>query len=282
MTATALLTDSTWSMPPALAGERGILVLPLQVTAGPRALEDTDDNAEEIEGVLASARSLGTSQPTPAAIEQGLRRAAATGAESILGVFCSSALSGTCESVAVAAEAFTEETGIPVEVVDSLTAAAGTGLAVLSAADALSEGAGLADAAAAARRCAAGSRVAFTVPDLMHLKRGGRLPAGKALVGRALGLHPILEVRQGALTLAESVRGAAKASARLRALTLEGLRSPARIVVLHSGAEAEARVLADAVAGERPGDEVMLAPISRTLRVHTGPGALGLAAAPRG
>lgn len=281
MTAAALLTDSTWSMPDGLADERGIGVLPLQVTAGPRALTDVPGNAEAIDSLLASGRGLGTSQPGPVAILEGLHAAAAQGAERILGVFVSSELSGTCESVRVAAAEFTLETGIPVTAVDSRTVAAGTGLAVLAASDVLRSGGDADLAEETARTVAASVRVCFTVPDLMHLKRGGRLPVTKAIVGRALGVHPLLEVREGKLELVESVRGASRATARLRALAFGQADAPARVVVLHADAQGPAAALAEAIAGERPDDDVMIAPISRTLRVHTGPGALGLAVTPR-
>ena len=273
---TALLTDSTWSMPPGLAEERGIIVLPLQVTAGARSVEDTAANAEEIDGVLKGGRNLGTSQPTRLAIEEGFARATASGERSALGIFISEKLSGTCESVRAAAES---QEDFAVEVIDSATVAGGTGLAVLAASDALQAGASAEEAADRARAAAASARVCFTVSDLMHLHRGGRLPAGKAIVGRALGVQPILQMTDGELTLAESVRGAAKASARMRARTL-GELGPARVVVLHSGDLAAAERLGAAIAADRPEDEILFSPISRTLRVHTGPGALGIAAAP--
>ena len=89
-------------------------------------------------------------------------------------------MSGTYESAQLAAR----DAPVPVTVVDSRQVGVATGYAALSAADVLDAGGSVAEAAAAARARAAAATALFYVDTLEYLRRGGRIGAAAALLGR--------------------------------------------------------------------------------------------------
>lgn len=286
----ALLTDSTWSMPPALAEELGVHVLPLHVSAGAVSLADVPENEARIKELLQSGK-VTTSQPATAEIRAALQKVVAEGATAVVAIHISGALSGTCDAVRVTGEAFRMETGVPVEVVDTRTVGAAIGFAVIAARKVLEQGGDAAAAATAARAVAESSSLWLTVADLRHLQRGGRLSASHALIGSALGVRPILRVADGKLGLVESQRGEARTRARLVALVIQEARAAIEagataidFAVQHTGdgpADRLAHDLRDAAAGAGiPVGSFLQGKVSAVLAVHAGPGGMAVVVAP--
>ncbi len=100
-------------------------------------------------------------------------------------------------------------------VVDSRLVGMGLGFAVLAGVRARDAGGGAEQVAAAVRACAAATSVFFYVDTLEHLRRGGRIGSGQALLGSVLSVKPILHLDAGHILPLEKVRTAARAVARL-------------------------------------------------------------------
>jgi DegV family protein with EDD domain len=124
----------------------------------------------------------------------------------------SSGLSGTYNSSLIAAEELMEKyKGSRVECVDTLAASMGEGLLVYCAARKKHEGFNLDEL----KQWVQDNRLHlshwFTVDDLNHLKRGGRINAMTATIGTALNVKPVLHVdNEGHLVPVENVRGRKK------------------------------------------------------------------------
>ena len=262
----AVVTDSSACLPRALADSRGIEVVALHL--------DKETGT--------------TSRPSVTELARAYRRAAGR-ADEVLAVHLSACLSGTVDNARLAAEEVNEAlAGGPVTVVDTGTCSGGVGLAALAAAGAPDARRG----AALALESASRSRVLFLVPDISHLRRGGRIDRTTAL----LGIHPILEVRGGRIVVAETVRGAARARRHLMARAvraaggsaLNGPRPPAvpvRLAVHDAGAAAAAQELEDELAEAMAASGAVLTSVLRShadpaLAAHVGPGALGVVVAP--
>ncbi len=281
-----VVTDSTASLPAEVAQRAGIAVVPLQVVVdGTDAVDDGAVNGPEIARALRAGGRATTSQPAPAAFARTYARLAEEGASAVVSVHLSGELSGTVRS---ALEASTEAP-IPVYVVDSRTVALGTGFAALAGAEAAASGAGADEVAETCRTVAAASSVVFAVQDLGYLHRGGRIGATKMLVGSMLGARPILRVVDGRIGVAETVRGAGRASRRLVELLLDAARGlgagPLQVAVHHFDAEALAHEVAETLATrlDEEGvahDAVLVAEVTAVVGVHTGPGVLGVVVAP--
>ncbi|WP_062464281.1 DegV family protein [Demequina soli] len=275
----AVIADSAASLPPALAASRGIAVVPLQVTVhGLASPEGTVIGPADVVAHLRAGDAVSTSQPTPAAFDEAIASAAAAGATGVVLVAMAGTLSGTADAARAAASRAT----IPVEVVDTRTVAMAEGLAALAAADAAAAGGSLADVAEVARRVALGSRTAFTVDTLEHLRRGGRIGPTVAAVGRVLGIRPVLALVDGEIGLAGRVRTTARARAALHVAVddaLAGLSRPA-VAVMGVGCAEDVAEAARAIEQRHPElGTVATAEVSAVLAVHAGPGAMGIAVA---
>src|SRR4051794_36383774 len=181
MSGTAVVvTDSTASLPPDVAEQRGIVVVPLQVVIGATVYDEGPDGAtpEMVAEALREFRPVSTSRPSPAYLGEVYADLADGGVTEILSVHLSAEMSGTYESALLAAR----DAPVPVTVVDSRQVGVATGYAALSAADALDGGGSVSEAAEAARERAAGATALFYVDTLEYLRRGGRIGAAAALL----------------------------------------------------------------------------------------------------
>jgi DegV family protein with EDD domain len=281
----ALVTDSTALLPRAVAAERDIEVVPLQVVIGAKSYDEGVD-AEASSGTVAAAlrewTPVSTSRPTPAVFLAAYERARERGAEEVLSIHLSGDLSGTFESAQLAAR----EAPIPVRAIDSRQLGMGTGFAVLTAADALDRGGTAEEAAEAALARADATTSLFYVDTLEYLRRGGRIGAAAAMFGSALAVKPLLEIVDGRIGPREKVRTASRALSRLEELAVAAAKERAvDVAVAHLAnpekAEALAAHLGERLAGQLCGSEIWLGEVGAVIGAHVGPGMVAVVVAPR-
>ncbi|WP_110182525.1 DegV family protein [Nocardioides solisilvae] len=283
MPGTVIVTDSTASLPPEVAAARGIVVVPLQVVIGAKVLDEGAEGAtpEFVAQALRDFVPVSTSRPAPAAMLEVYEKLAADGAQSVLSVHLSGEMSGTLESAQLAAR----EASVEVVVVDSRQVAAATGFAALAAADVLDAGGDVHAAADAARALAAASHSWFYVDTLEYLRRGGRIGAAAALLGGALAVKPLLEIRDGRVASLERVRTAGRALQRLEDLVVStaGDRE-VDLCVAHLANPERAHHLTTRLRerlGDRLTGQVWCTELGAVLGAHVGPGMVAAAIAPR-
>jgi DegV family protein with EDD domain len=279
-----VVTDSTASLPPDLADEHGIEVVPLQVVIGAQAYDEGAEGAtpELVAQALRDFVPVSTSRPSPAVLAEVYERLARAGAEEIVSIHLSGEMSGTFESSQLAAR----QVGVPVHCVDSRQVGVATGFAAVSAAEALRAGASGAEAADAARARAAGASSLFYVDTLEYLRRGGRIGAAAAILGGALSVKPLLCIEEGKVVNLERVRTAGRALSRLEDLAVEAAgESPVDVCVAHLANPDRAAALAERLsvrlAGSLDGREVWCAELGAVLGAHVGPGMVAVCVAPR-
>ncbi|WP_219414724.1 DegV family protein [Pseudonocardia nigra] len=278
----AVVTDSTSYLPPGVAEDRGIRVVPLEVRLGERVgREGVDIDTAELTAAL-SARDLDvqTSRPTPAEFAACFRGALDAGADGVVSVHLSRELSGTWEAARIAAD---DIDPARVRVVDSRAAGMGLGYAVLAAADAADDGADGAAVEAAAADVAARCRMFFSVDTLDRLRRGGRIGAAAALLGTALAVKPLLHVAHGRIVPLEKVRTTARAAQRLVELAVRAAGDgPVDLAVHHLAAAARAEEVAARLRERLPGvARLLVSEVGAVIGAHVGPGLLGVVVVPR-
>ena len=273
----AVVTDSTAYLPDGLADRLGITVVPLRVVlGGVSGAEGSEVTPADVASALARWVPVSTSRPSPADFVAAYRAALGSGASAIVSLHLSSELSGTWDSARLAAaECGGEEV---IRVVDSRTTAMGLGFAVLAAAEAVRDGAGLAEAYAAAMRSVERTTTLFYVDTLEHLRRGGRIGAAQALLGTALSVKPILHVADGRIVPLEKVRTASKGVARLEALAAQAAGDdPVDVAVHHLAAPDRAATLTDRLRARLAKlREVYTSEVGAVVGAHAGPGMLGV------
>ena len=145
-----IVTDSACDLPPAIAAEHGIEIVPLSINFGDETLIDREQlGVEEFWSRLARTKDIpGTAAPAPGRFEEAYRRLIADGATGIVVVSLSGNLSATIQSAELASRSVTE---VPIEVVDSKSATLGVGLAAIAAARLAATGADTAAVAESVR-----------------------------------------------------------------------------------------------------------------------------------
>jgi fatty acid kinase fatty acid binding subunit len=278
-----VVTDSTASLPPEVASDRGIVVVPLQVVIGADVYDEGSEGAtpELVAAALKEFRPVSTSRPTPAALLEVYEECARQGATGIVSVHLSSDMSGTFESAQLAAR----EASVPVVPVDSRQVGVATGYAALAAADVVDAGGSAEEAAEAARDRAGRCRSLFYVDTLEYLRRGGRIGAAAALLGGALAVKPLLEISGGRVASLERVRTSARALARLEELAVQSAGSgPVDVTVAHLASPDRAGQLQERLsarlADNLDGREVWCGELGAVLGAHVGPGMLAVCVAP--
>jgi DegV family protein with EDD domain len=281
---TVIVTDSTASLPPAVAQAHGIRVVPLQVVIGARVLDEGPDGAtpEVVAQALRDFVPVSTSRPAPALFTELYRSLEAEGVEEIVSIHLSGEMSGTFESAQLAAL----EVHLPVHVVDSGQVGIATGFAALTAADVLEAGGTAQQAAEAALARGEAATSLFYVDTLEYLRRGGRIGAAAAIFGSALSVKPLLEIAGGKVVPRERVRTASRALARLAELAVEAAGDrPVDVCVSHLAnagrAEELAATLTERLAEGLEGREVMCGELGAVLGAHVGPGMVAVCVAPR-
>jgi DegV family protein with EDD domain len=278
----AVVTDSTSYLPPTLADELAIRVVPLHVLIDGRSGRDgIDIGSAEVTLALRDRRTVTTSRPSPADFAAAYQAALDGGAANVVSVHVSATLSGTWDSARLAAEDFGYGT---VRVVDSRSAGMALGFAVLAAARAAQSGATAAAVQDAAVATVDRTRALFYVDTLEYLRRGGRIGSAAALVGSSLSVKPLLHMSDGRILLLERVRTSSKALARLLQLTVDAAGTdPVDIAVQHLDAPDCARDLAERLRAAVPDlGELYTNEVGAVVGAHLGPGVIAAVVVRRG
>lgn len=223
-----------------------------------------------------------SSQPTPQDWAEAYRTAGAGGLP-VLALTISAGLSGS-RNAAEQALALVPE--VPVTIHDTRTLSAAQAFQVHAAVTAAERGETLETALDWVRRTHDETELYFTIETLEYLRRGGRIGRVQATLGGLLNLKPVITVdKQAAIYTnvgrARSYRGAIEAvAAQVTARHGEG--TPLRLGLLYGSVREDADVLLEAIKARHPVVWSGFAGVNPVLNVHTGPRALGVAAAPGG
>jgi len=274
----ALITDSTCDLPQALREQYAINVLPLTVIWGDEQLRDGVDIQPEAfyERLVSDPVYPTTSQPTPQDFLDIYERVQRQGAQEIVAITISSAMSGTYESAKLAAPIL----DMPVHVVDSKSNSMSLGWQVLAAARAREAGGDAAAMIAAADAARETMVYIITLDTLEYLHKGGRIGGASAFIGTLLNFKPQIFVNHET-GIVEAGRRARTRQKALQALYDDFFAQldtgkPMRIAVLHNAALPEAEALAARVQVEFAPRELVISIVSPVLGVHTGPRAIAL------
>lgn len=274
----ALITDSTCDLPAAWIQQYQISVVPLTIIFGSQQyLDGVDLQAEAFyQRLLTDKIHPTTSQPSPEQFLAAYRQAAEQGAQEILVITISSAMSGTIESARRAAQ----ESPIPVQILDGRSNSMGIGWQVIAAARAREAGGGLAEMLSAAERVRAGLAYYITLDTIDYLAKGGRIAGAARLLNSVLQIKPIIYVNHEKGAVGASLPARSRKSA-IDAMYKEFFKHvssglPLHITVLHNAALPEAQALAERVQAEYAPQELIISIVSPVLGVHTGPRALAL------
>jgi len=123
--------------------------------------------------------------------------------------------------------------------------------------------------------------VQFTVDDLFHLQRGGRVSRTTALIGNTLNIKPFMYItKNGTLAFGGTVRGRKKSMStlvdRMKSTLNDNIDYTLPVGVVHGNCYEEAKSLAKMIKSKTKFKNVIINDISPSIGTHSGPGALGI------
>jgi DegV family protein with EDD domain len=274
--AVRIITDSTADIPPEVAAQFGIRVMPLYVHFGNQVYRDRIDlTAEEFYRKLVVNKSLPTTSTVAPEEFAQMYDELSEETNDILAVTISSKLSATYD-VALQARDLRKHKKCRVEVMDSKLFCMALGLVVIGAARRAKEGANLDNVLEFAKDLYSRIHVRMTFDTLEYVRRGGRIGAAEAFMGRMLDVKPILTLKDGMATPVVRKRTRAKAIEYLRKFAA-GFDNIAELAVAHTTTPDDAAQLVDDLDHVFPKERVYLSVIGPVVGTHLGPGALGIA-----
>lgn len=278
-----IFTDSTTDITPAMIADLDLQVIPLRFFIGEETYQNLPSHSElpieDFYNKLREGVSASTAQINPTEFEDIFSSVLSQGKDALYICF-SSGLSGTLSSAQQAAENLKKQyPNNRILVVDSLAASMGEGLLVYLAVQEKRSGKTLSEVYEWVKENRNHIAHWFTVDDLHHLKRGGRVSATAAIIGSALGIKPVLHVDdEGHLIPVKKVRGRKTALAALVEKLKETVRSTGKqtVFISHGDALADAEIVKKLVKDHIPKADIHINFIGPVIGAHSGPGTIAL------
>ena len=278
-----LMTDSCCDLSASLAEELGIFVLPLSLELSGQTYHNYLDGREigfsDFYNRIRAGETATTSAISVGIFEETMRPFLESGKD-ILCLSFSSALSTTYQSAVIAAgemaEAFPEA---KIHVVDTLSASLGQGLLVYLCAKKKQAGLDIDALRDYAEQTKGQVCHWFTVDDLNHLKRGGRVSATAALFGTMLSIKPVLHVDdQGRLIPVSKSRGRRASLTALVDRMEQTAVDPGTqtVFISHGDCLEDAQFVADEIRRRFGTEDIRINFVGPVIGNHSGPGTMAL------
>ncbi len=275
-------TESNCDLPADYVTENNICVIPHYYTVDEEVYGDGRElSCKEFYDEMRNLKKVGTMASNPAVIEEKFTTYAKEGKD-ILHISFSSALSGGCGNIQMAAKQIMEEyPDMHIIVVDTLAASLGEALMIMKALELKKAGRSLEETAQSIEELVPHICTLFTVDDLNYLYRGGRLSKTTAVVGTLVNIKPILRIdEEGRLVALSKTRGRNKSLQLMTNMMEEHLGSfrdrQITIGIIHGDCEEDALNLKKMIEEKYGYHDFYIQPIGPSIGAHSGPGTVGL------
>lgn len=280
---TAVMTDTNSGITKDIAKELGIYVIPMPVIIDEETYYENDTiTEEEFFCALSGDRHITTSQPSPGDVMDLWDQILNEGYDELVYIPMSSGLSNSC----AAALGYSQEYDGKVEVIDNHRISVTMYQSVLHARDLALQGASAKEIKTALEDDAYNSSIYLAVNTLEYLKKGGRITPAAALIGSVLSIKPILTIQGEKLDSYAKTRGSMKKAEEkmLSAVQsdIEKRFASLHQTKLHIGAAGAGLTVeqqeewVNLLRSKFPGADIFYSPLSASISVHTGPGAVGI------
>ena len=273
-------TDSTADLPASYVKEHDVAVQFLSYSFGDKVygLDDQLDPHDFYER-MRSGEMPTTNACIPDEVQNSFEAYLKEGYD-ILHISFSSGLSASHNNARIAANELAElYPERKIVLVDSLCASLGQGLFVHYAVTMKEQGKSLEEVAAWLEENKLHLCHQFTVDDLFHLHRGGRVSKATAILGTLINVKPVLHVDdEGHLTSVCNVRGRKKALLKLvdnMSEQMEGYQNDI-IFISHGDCLEDAEFVAAQVRERFGIQNILIDYVSPTIGAHSGPGTVAL------
>lgn len=272
--------NSTVDVPKEWLEERNVPFIPLKYTIDGETYKDMQGlSSKEFFQKLRDGKMAVTSQVNPdeakAALEPFLKEG-----KDVLHLGFSSALSGTYNSMRLAAEELREEyPDRKIIVVDSLCACMGEALLLHYVLKLRDAGKSIEEAAKWAEENKLHVCHNVTVDDLHHLQRGGRVSKTAAVLGTMVQIKPMIHMdNSGSLQVIGKERGRKKSLNKIVDMAVEQAKGWDNeiIMITHGDCIEDAQYVAQRVREKMGIENIFINNIGTVIGSHTGPGVVAV------
>ncbi len=275
-----IFTDGPCDLPKSYCEEHSVTVIPLYVSLDngePVPFPADSFDTKAFYDALREGKNVKTSAPSIEDCKKAMRPALQAGKD-ILYVGFSSKLSATYNTGRLAAADLKEE--FPqreVLCLDSKCASLGQGVLVDLLVQKRESGVGLEESFAYGEQMVSRIRHWFTVDDLMHLKRGGRVSGTTAILGTMLQIKPILRVNEeGGLEPFSKIRGRRAALKQLADYVGENMVPDTMTAISHGDCEEDMQFVRDILRRKYGVKKMLVNLVDPVVGAHSGPGTLAV------
>lgn len=270
-----IVTDSAADLPPELARELDITVVPAYVNLYGRSYRDgVDISLDDVyQAMVDNNAAVTTSQPSPSDFAEAYRRLMKE-ADEILTINIAGNLSGICSSALSGLELAGGKGRI--EVVDSASASMGTGLLTIAAARLAQAGASLPHILSETKQAMSRVHIWALLDTLKYALRSGRLGKAKSLLGSLLSVKPLITVKNGEVRPAGMMRTRQKGIDKLIA-NFNSVSGVEEVGLVYTTTQDEAKSLRSRLSSVLDGKHIHISRLGPGIGVHAGPGTLALA-----
>ena len=274
-----IMADSACDLPFDFYEENGVILFPLKVHIDGTEYEDLRTiQPKQVYDAIRAGDLPKTSQASPAGFKEAFTELAKNKQDGIYIAF-SSELSGTYQTAVMIFEQVKEEyPDFNLTIVDSKCASLGYGLVVMEAVKMANQNLSKEDILKDVLFRSQHMEHLFSVDDLDHLAKGGRVSKASAFVGGLLNIKPLLNVEDGKLVPIEKIRGKKKLLRRIIEVMKERGEGMENQVIGISNADDEETALEmkDMIIQEFNSKDVIITSIGAAVGSHTGPGTVAI------
>ncbi|WP_110515050.1 DegV family protein [Herpetosiphon llansteffanensis] len=270
-----IITDSTADIPPALAQELNITVIPIHVHFGDQTLRaGIDISNEQFYRRMAEGGPYPyTTAPAPGVFEQYYRQFSRE-YDGVFSIHLSNRFGGVVKSATIARDKLPASL-TRVEVIDSTSTSLGLGMVAIAAARAALDGASLDEVHRTVMQTIQLTHVVFFVDSIDYLERSGRLSQASAMLGSMQRIKPLLILDDGEIVPYDRTRTRAKAIEGLFTF-IEDFPKVEQVAIMHSTTPDDVEKLLEKIDPIYPRDQVMIVEYGPALGAHLGPNAMGV------
>ncbi len=277
-----IVTDTSANLPTTLVKSKNIDVIPFSYFSGDKEYVCTDTeafNGAEFYGKMRLGEKFTTSQINPQKYIDFIEPMLNNG-DDVLVLCISSGVSGAFNSLQIAVKELSEKyPERSVFAIDTRGASLGEGIPALKAAEYRDSGMPPEQAAREIQALCKRMYQVFTVDDLMHLKRSGRVNSATAILGTVLNIKPILKGNElGQIVSFDKIRGRKRAFEMLAAKYDELVKNAdsQTVGISHADCEEDAKYLEQLIRKNNPPKEILTVCYEPVTGSHVGPGTLAL------
>ena len=272
--------NSTVDVPKEWLEERNVPFIPLKYTIDGETYQDMLGlSAKEFFTKMREGKMSVTSQVNPDEAKKALEPYVKEGKD-ILHLAFSSGLSGTCNSMQIAAQELGEEyPDRKIIIVDTLCACMGEALLLYYVLKRKKEGMTIEEAAKWAEENKLHVCHNVTIDDLYHLQRGGRISKTAAVLGSVVQIKPMIHMdNEGKLQVIGKERGRKKSLQKIveKAAEQSHGRENDLIMITHGDCQEDAEYVAGLVREKLGIHSMLINNIGTVIGSHTGPGVVAV------